>query len=246
MKKKRLKRWQKWTIVGVLTPVVAVVAFLIIYQLTHKAEQKAEKDFTELADDAATTGAAVTLDSLGGSWTTITIDPANAEQADKFYVGYRVDEVLFGQNVTATGRTRDVVGTLVFDGSTLTNADFTALMATVTSDESRRDGQFRGRIMAVDEFPEATFTLTQPIALDAVPSEGEVVTLSAMGDLTVRGTTKSVTFDLKAFHSAGTITVTGEIPIVFDEWGVPNPTGGPATTEDHGSMEFLLTFARAA
>src|SRR5262249_18431055 len=156
---------------------------------------------------------------------------------------YRVNEVLFGQKVTATGRTSEVTGTLTFDGSTLTTAEFTAQLANVRSDRANRDGQFRGRIMAVDQFPTSTFTLTQPIAVNPVPGDGQIVEFNVTGDFTLRGTTKSVTFPLKAFQSGGQITVTGEIPIVFAEWGIPNPSFGPADTEDHGSMEFLLSFA---
>jgi polyisoprenoid-binding protein YceI len=137
--------------------------------------------------------------------------------------------VLAGQKVTATGRTRDVSGLLTFEGSTLTEAQFTAQLGGVKSDRSNRDGQFRGRIMDVEQFPTSTFTLTQPIEVTAVPAEAEIVTLSATGDFTLRGTTKSVTFDLKAFQAAGRITVTGEIPIVFAEWGIPNPSFGPPT-----------------
>lgn len=248
MAKLRLKRWQIWTLAGVLTPVVAVVAFLVIWQLTHKAERKASADFTELAEQAsdtttASTPAGPTPDSgLAPSWRTIT--PSEAER-DDFYVGYRASEVLFGQNVTATGRTRDVTGTLTFQGTTLTAAEFTARMATVTSDESRRDGQFRGRIMAVDQFPTATFVLTRPVDIGTTPPEGQVVSFTVTGDFTVRGTTKSVSIDLQAFTANGRITVTGELPIVWADWGIPEPTFGPASVEDHGSMEFLLTFEPA-
>ena len=273
---RKFKPWHKWTMAVVLAGLAVAVGFPIVWKLTHKADRKASSDFTELANQVADSAAPTTLGSaptstagstaaptadsavvstaapaatgspgggLEGPWATITPD---ATQADTFYVGYRVDEVLFGQNVTATGRTRDVTGTLVIDSSGVTAAEFTAQMANVTSDEGRRDNQFRSRIMAVDRFPTATFTLTQPIALGTAPADGVVTTFTAVGDFTAHGTTKSVTFELKAFRNGSQITVTGEIPIVFADWGIPNPTFGPATTKDHGSMEFLLTFEKSS
>ena len=38
----------------------------------------------------------------------------------------------------------------------------------------------------------------------------------------------------------------GAIPIVFAEWGIPNPSTGPISTEDNGLLEFLLVFERTA
>lgn len=32
----------------------------------------------------------------------------------------------------------------------------------------------------------------------------------------------------------------GTFHIVFEEWGIPNPSFGPADTEDNGELEFLL------
>ncbi|MBA3606488.1 MAG: YceI family protein [Acidimicrobiia bacterium] len=62
-----------------------------------------------------------------------------------------------------------------------------------SSDENRRDIQFRGRIMDVEQFPGATFTLTAPIKFGAVPATAQPVTASATGDLTLHGVTRSVT-----------------------------------------------------
>ncbi len=64
------------------------------------------------------------------------------------------------------------------------------------------------------------------------------------GELTLRGTTKTVTVELDATRSGERIHVSGSIPITFADWGIPNPSFGPASTEDHGELEFLLVFAR--
>lgn len=130
----------------------------------------------------------------------------------------------------------------MIDGTTVTSAGMTVDLTTVTSDQDRRDGQFQGRIMSTSEFPTATFELTQPIE---VPDGATTLTVPATGDLTLRGTTKEVTFDLSARRSGTAIEVQGSIPIVFEERGIPNPSIGPVTTEDHGELEFLVVFVRA-
>lgn len=192
-------------------------------------------------DSAGTTGTTTTAPSgaapgpgLDGTWK---IGPGSR-------AGYRVDEVLFGQRATAVGRTEDVTGTMTLTGTTVTAAFFTVDMTTVASDQSRRDGQFRGRIMEVDRYPTATFLLTQPIDVGTVPADGAQISAEAKGRLTLHGTTRTVTFDLQAKRAGDTISVAGTIPVVFAEYGIGNPSGGPAQTEDEGEVEFLLTLTR--
>jgi polyisoprenoid-binding protein YceI len=183
---------------------------------------------------AAPSGAA-SSESIDGSWAA----------SDQSLLGYRVKEVLFGQSTEAVGRTNAITGSLSVAGSTVEKGDFTVDMTTVTSDSGNRDRQFQGRIMDTSKFPTSTFALTQPIDLGSVPAEGEAVTASATGDLTLHGTTKSVTFDVHAQLKDGTIEVNGTIPIVFADYGIPNPSFGPASTEDNGVLEFLLVFTKA-
>ena len=122
---------------------------------------------------------------------------------------------------------------------------FTVDMTTVKSDQSQRDRQFQGRIMDTASFPTSTFALTQPIQLGTIPAAGTTITETATGKLTLHGTTKTVTFPVQARLNGSTISVSGSIPIVFADYGIDNPSGGPATTSDRGTLEFLLNFAHA-
>jgi hypothetical protein len=130
-------------------------------------------------------------------------------------------------------------------GTTVSKADFTVGLATVKSDEDRRDQQFQGRIMDVADFPTATFTLTQPIQLPSIPALNDEVKVSATGNLTLRGVTKSVTFELTASRKGSdTIAVQGDIPITWSEWGIPEPSFGPAQVASEGEIELLLVLTR--
>ncbi len=159
-------------------------------------------------------------------------------------VGYRVNESINGFDTTANGRTQSITGSMIASGTTITEGQFTVDMRTFKSDESKRDAQFNGRVMAVDTFPTSTFVLTQPIEFGTIPPDGGTVTASATGDLTLHGTTKSVTFDVQGTFKNGLVGVLGQIPVVFADYAIPAPSFGTVTTEDNGLLEFVLVLER--
>ena len=164
---------------------------------------------------------------------------------DGSQAGYRVDEILFGQEAEAVGRTASVSGELVIDGTTVTSTSIEVDLASVRSDQERRDRQFHGRIMDTATHPTATFELGEPIELGPLPAGGEIVRVDAVGELTLRGTTRPVTIPLEARRSGEAIEVQGALTIVFEEWGIPNPSFGPVSTDDRGELELLVVFGRA-
>lgn len=183
--------------------------------------------------------------TLAGSWTV----------TDGSEAGYRVDEVLNGTDVTVTGRTPDVQGTLTVadDGLSLEAAEITVDVASITTDSAQRDGYFRSTALRTDEFPTATFALTEPVAFDAAPALGEVVKTEATGDLTIAGVTRSVTASVEVRGTSdgsgdpGTATgaeIAGAIPISFADFGVEAPSLGFVSVEDSGSVEFQLVATR--
>jgi polyisoprenoid-binding protein YceI len=158
-------------------------------------------------------------------------------------VGYRVNEVLAGQNNVAAGRTGSIAGSMLISGTTVKSAQFTVQMATFHSDESQRDAQFNGRIMDTSTFPTGTLALTAPIHLSPVPDRGVVKTYRAAGNLTLHGRTRPVTFAVQAERTSSGLEVSGSIPIVFADWGIANPSFPPfVTTQNHGELEFLVKF----
>ncbi|MCU1503544.1 MAG: YceI family protein [Ilumatobacteraceae bacterium] len=160
-------------------------------------------------------------------------------------VGYRVKETLAGLDTEGAGRTSSITGTMTISGPTVTAVDLTVDMTTFKSDDSRRDGQFNGRIMEVSTYPTATFTLTSPIDLGAIPADGTSVSTKATGDLTLHGVTKPVTFDLTAKETNGLIGVVGATVITFADYRIVNPSNGFAETGATGTMELQLVFQHA-
>ncbi len=184
-------------------------------------------------------------EGLDGTWT---VDASIGSFSDftGSFVGYRVDEELANVGAaTAVGRTPDVTGSLTLAGSTITGVEIEANLSTLQSDESRRDGQLRRQALETDQFPTATFSLTQPIDLGAAPAEGQVIQATATGDLTIHGVTKSVQIPVEARLSGGVVTVTGSIDILFADYSISRPTSfAVLTIADHGTMEFQLQLTK--
>ena len=115
-------------------------------------------------------------------------------------------------------------------------------MTTMVSDESRRDNQFNGRLLDTKTFPTATFILRSPIELSSVPEDGTTVTATASGDLTLRGVTNQVTFDVRA-KERDAIQVVGHTDVIFAQYRsrIPTPPASPRRTTARSSSIFGST-----
>jgi len=159
-------------------------------------------------------------------------------------VGYRVKEVLGGVDTEGVGRTNQVNGSLRIQETTLLSTVFEINVASIKSDSSKRDSQFSGNIMDTATYPTATFRLLTPIELGAVPTDGQNITATAQGELTLHGVTQQVSFDVTAKLANGIIGVLGSIDITFADYGIANPSNAFVSTGDTGLLEFVLAFER--
>jgi polyisoprenoid-binding protein YceI len=241
MPRLRPSRLVRWLIGGIVALVVLVVGGTWLY--IHVIEGPAPAPLSLRSGSAASPSAAGTgtagtaaAASVAGQW----------RVAAGSVVGYRVNEVLAGQNNVAVGRTSAISGGMTVDGRSVTAAAFTVQMATIHSDESERDVQFDGRIMDTSAYPTGTLTLTEPIDLGTLPADGVIRSYQATGNLMLHGKTRSVTFTLQAERTSAGIEVSGSIPIVFADWDIGNPSfAGFVTTQNNGLLEFLIKFSRA-
>jgi polyisoprenoid-binding protein YceI len=198
---------------------------------------------------ASTDPAAAT--ELSGTWT---VDPSigsfdyAAEDFSGSWVGYRVQEELVGVGgAVAVGRTPDVVGSLTLDGTAITSTEMTADLTTLQSDQSMRDGQLGEQGVQTDLFPTATFVLTEPIELGTVPAEGEEVTATAVGDLTLHGVTRTVSIPLGAVWSGDVIGVAGSLTFRWEDFGMERPQSMRVVSlAEEATMEFQVFFRKDA
>jgi len=167
------------------------------------------------------------------------------ETASGSFAGFRVDEELTVGAVTAVGRSGGVTGSLTIDGDALTAAEIVVDMNTIVSNDSRRERAIRNAVDA-SGFPTATFTLTQPVDLPGGLADGDQVTVDAIGDLTVKGTTNQVTFTISALvRDDGFGIVTGSADLVWEDFGVTPPSAPIVVSiADEGVVEFQLVVAK--
>jgi polyisoprenoid-binding protein YceI len=97
---------------------------------------------------------------------------------------------------TVHGEFKDFTGTASFEPADLStmSANFTAQVASVSTDDEKRDGHLKG----ADFFDAENFSTMTFVSKKAVQTAPGVAKLT--GDLTIRGVTKEVTFDVEGFN----------------------------------------------
>lgn len=226
---------KKWWIIGgaVVVVLLGVLAGPWIY-----GQFIAEDDAP--AASVSTEGAQAATGSVDGEWAVGPGEGANATAA-----GYTVSEILNGARVTVVGTTDQVNGNVSIAGQKLTAAEIVVQVAGIATDNARRDGQFRGNVMDADTFPNAKFTLTAPVDLAALPTDGTAATVKADGTLTLKDQTRPVTVDVKVLHSGDTLIASGAVPVTWSDYGITPPSLGFVTVDGNGTVDFLVSLARA-
>jgi polyisoprenoid-binding protein YceI len=199
------------------------------------AEQQAEQE----AQQQVMTPEAPELADLAGTWV--------LSQQGESFVGYRIGEELANiGTTTAVGRTGDVVVTLEFDGAAITSVVIEADLRTLKSDQAFRDGALRTRGIETDIHPFATFVLSEPIPIDALPEGEEALSASVQGTLNLHGVTNPVSIALQGQYVDGLVVVVGSTEIALADYDIEPPTGFRVLSiDDIGLMEFQLVLERA-
>lgn len=185
--------------------------------------------------------------SIEGLWTVDTsIGSFSFDDATSSFVGFRIEEQLAGIGAaTAVGRTPVVSGEIRIEGTTLTSARVEADFTAIVSNDSRRDRRIQSAV-ETDQFPTATFELSDPVQLGAVPAAGDTLSVTATGELTVHGVTNTIEIPLQAQLVNDVIVVVGSTDMVFIDYGVEVPSAPIVlSVEDHGIVELQLFLTRA-
>lgn len=190
---------------------------------------------------APASGSAVGAGAIPGTWM---IGPDSV-------VGYRVRERLanLSADSDAVGRTDKITGSATISGAgtapTVSAADFSVDMTTITSDRSTRDNRLRRDGIETDTFPTATFTLTTPLVIPADATTGGQVTVTLHGDLTLHGVTKAVDIPAKAQLSGDLIQIAGSLTFPFSDYAINAPNiAGFVSVEENGTLEFLVNLTK--
>lgn len=199
---------------------------------------------TTASGPADTTAAASGID---GTWAVDTeTGEFDFETASGTFAGFRVQEELSSVgSATAVGRTGGVSGSFTIEGTTVTEAGFEVDLSTITTNESRRDSRVQDAL-ETDQFPTATFTLTEPLDLGDGAADGEAVSVTATGDLTIHGVTESVEFPLEAQLVDGTVVLVGSIDQTLTGYDIEAPSSPVVLSiSDEFTLELQFLLVRA-
>lgn len=193
----------------------------------------------------ATAAANIDCSTAPTAATTYTI----AADADS-EVRYRAQEELAGKGANeAVGATKAFIGTIYLDdsGPPMACTRFDADLRTLTSDESRRDNFLYNNTLETGTFPLANFVLTSVEGLDSDLGDGEETTFTLIGDLTIHGVTKAVSWTVTANLDGDTLT--GKAATAFDmpDFEITPPKVGPVVSlDEHVVLEADIVAQKAA
>ena len=190
------------------------------------------------ADAATATPAQASTGSNSSGVQLYRIDAAQSE------VRYEVGETFFNQNNRfnlAIGRTRGVAGDLLVDFAQPSNSQIGEIVIDVSqfaSDESRRDNYIRRSGLESSRYPTAHFVTRALEGLPAQVAVGDQMTFSISGDLTVKETTRPVTWNVTLALEQGRLVGSASTEILMSDFGV-GPLQLPIlATEDQVKLFF--------
>lgn len=159
-----------------------------------------------------------------------TSKPAKLDMANAT-ARYRVAEQLVGLNVLsdAVGTTSTVTGSIVIapDGSIAKDSKITVDMRTFSSDQEPRDNFIRTRTLETDKFPMLEFVPTRTKGLTLPlpsPPRIQAIGFQLIGNVTLHGVTKEVTFDVVATLRGGTVAGLARGSLLFADFKITKPS----------------------
>jgi polyisoprenoid-binding protein YceI len=162
-------------------------------------------------------------------------------------VSYEVGETFFNQNnrfQVAIGKTGQITGDVQVDQAHPQNSAIGPLSIDISqfqSDSGRRDNAIRDRFLESSRYPIATFTPTSIEGLPEAYTPGEELSFKVTGDLTIKETTRPVSFDVTVKLEGDALLGTATTTILMSEFSVgPIQMAGILGTEDE--VKLTLNF----
>ncbi|WP_312975558.1 YceI family protein [Corynebacterium sp.] len=221
---------------GIVTLVVVTVVALAIAIVGPPVYRLLTSEGLQTASIADGSGEPATV-GVDGHWDVVSGAGENSSEA-----GYTFDEVLPGQEKSTSGRTSSVSGSLVVTDGILEEGRVTVDVDSIESDIEKRDIHVRDDILHTDQYPEATFTISDPVDLSSLPEDGSVDTVTVDGELTMHGKTHDVTAELTVLRTGENVIVEGQVPVEREAFGIVSPEFVASQIAEEGTVDLLLVF----
>lgn len=138
-----------------------------------------------------------------------------------------IDEVLRGADVTVVGATDQVAGQIAVDPASPATAQVGVIQVnarTLATDNDFRNRAIKNAILATDSYEYVTFTPTALSGLPASVAVGTPFSFQMSGDLTVKDTTRPVTFEVTVTPlSATELSGTATTSVLYQDFNLAIP-----------------------
>ena len=178
--------------------------------------------------------------------------PALLEIVDGTTARYKVREQFVGINFPsdAVGTTEGVTGSIVLnpDGSIdAERSKITVDLRTLQSDQRMRDGYIQGRTLQTEEHPHLVFVPKRAEGLTApLPTNGQAG-FQLIGDMTLRGVTKEVTWNVVATFGNDQVAGRATTSLTFEQFEMTKPSiGRLMSVDDKIDLEIEFRSRRSA
>lgn len=166
----------------------------------------------------------------------------NGEESTASYVAME-ELASIGAN-EVVGTTNAIIGSILFDeeGNPLPCSNFAVDMRTLVTDENRRDNFLRTNTLESDAYPFAIFIVSAVEGLEGPIADGDTVTATLVGDLTLHGVTKTVSWDAEITRDGDTITGVASHAFLIEDYDMEKPIVGPVVSiEDEVTLNIEVT-----
>jgi polyisoprenoid-binding protein YceI len=201
---------------------------------------------TATASPAPAMSSSASSTGLAGTWTV-----AQGSQA-----GYRVKETFAGQQSQheAVARTTSVSGTVTVQEASsslqLSGIDLKAQLADLQSQDqvagfnvAQRD-RIVSRSLSVTQYPDATFTAQGGVVLPAGLHDGQTVTVTIPGQLTIHGVTRSAQVMAQVRMNGSRVQAAGSTSFAMTDFGVDPPQVPITVVDPQVTLEFQLVLSK--
>ena len=184
-----------------------------------------------------------TAPASAGTVTRFEIQPGESEAR------FIIDEVLRGEPKTVVGTTNQVAGQIAVDPTNPNGAQIGTILInarTLTTDSEARNRSLKNLILETEAHEYISFQATELLGLPERAGVGDVMSLKVVGDLTIRGVTRPVTFDATVMpETASRLEGSAVTTIRYADWGISIPQV-PAVAGVSEQVQLELTFVATA
>ncbi|BAU95830.1 hypothetical protein N24_1568 [Corynebacterium suranareeae] len=184
-------------------------------------------------------GAAPASTDLNGTWDVVPGSLPNTTSA-----GFTFAEILPGEEKITSGSTTGVDGEVVIEDNTLLSGLITVNMTHITTDQEKRDINVRTKLFHTDQYPEATFEVTDSVDLSELPDTGTIAQVVIPGELTIHGETKAVEPTFNVLRTGDQVVVASDIEINRLDFGVETPEFIAAKINETGEINVRIVLEK--